>query len=185
MYTHMMYVYILYIYIYIYIHICTYMYIYNIYNIYIYICIYTYIYKLRIRTLFTQYEYQVLQSCSRSYLENWKFLKMQLILRNQDKDIKNVFGPLFRNYLQSLTLSPSKRNCISFINWNPLDMLQNAFFLHLESAFCSQDIQMFFITCCSSRKTACEKDKVNFKIYDVTTCLTNNYNTLIAQYLTN
>ena len=25
---------------------------------------------------------------------------------------------------------------------------------------------------------------VNFKIYDVTTCLTNNYNTHIAQYLT-
>ena len=51
--------------VYMYIHICTYMYIYN-----IYICIYTYIYKLRIRTLFTQCEYQVLQSCSRSYLEN-------------------------------------------------------------------------------------------------------------------
>ena len=27
------------------------------------------------------------------------------------------------------------------------------------------------------------KDKVNFKIYDVTTWLTNNYNTHIAQYL--
>ena len=28
------------------------------------------------------------------------------------------------------------------------------------------------------------KDKVNFKIYDVTAWLTNNYNTHIAQYLT-
>ena len=28
------------------------------------------------------------------------------------------------------------------------------------------------------------KDKVNFKIHDVTTWLTNNYNTHIAQYLT-
>ena len=29
------------------------------------------------------------------------------------------------------------------------------------------------------------KDKVNFEIYDVTAWLANNYNTLIAQYLTN
>ena len=29
-----------------------------------------------------------------------------------------------------------------------------------------------------------EKDKLNFKIYDVTTWLTNNYNSHIAQYLT-
>ena len=29
-----------------------------------------------------------------------------------------------------------------------------------------------------------EKDKLNFKIYDVTTWLTNNYNAHIAQYLT-
>ena len=28
------------------------------------------------------------------------------------------------------------------------------------------------------------KDKVNFKIYDLTTWLTNNYNTYIAKYLT-
>ena len=28
-------------------------------------------------------------------------------------------------------------------------------------------------------------DNVNFKIYDVTSWLTNNYNTHIAQYLTN
>ena len=27
------------------------------------------------------------------------------------------------------------------------------------------------------------KDKANFKVYDVTTLLTNNYNTHIAQYL--
>ena len=30
-----------------------------------------------------------------------------------------------------------------------------------------------------------KKDKVNFEIYDVTAWLTNNYNTHIAQYLTN
>ena len=28
------------------------------------------------------------------------------------------------------------------------------------------------------------KDKVNFKVHDVTTCLTNNSNTPTAQYLT-
>ena len=32
-------------------------------------------------------------------------------------------------------------------------------------------------------ETACLKDKVNFKIFDVTTWLTNNYNTHITQYL--
>ena len=29
-----------------------------------------------------------------------------------------------------------------------------------------------------------QKNKINFKIFDVTTWLTNNYNTHIAQYLT-
>ena len=30
-----------------------------------------------------------------------------------------------------------------------------------------------------------QKDKVNFEVYDVTAWLTKNYNTHIAQYLTN
>ena len=35
-----------------------------------------------------------------------------------------------------------------------------------------------------ARKTARLESKVNFKIHDVTTWLTNNYNTHISQYLT-
>ena len=34
------------------------------------------------------------------------------------------------------------------------------------------------------KKRLDQKDKINFKIYDVTTCLANNYNTHIAQYPT-
>ena len=34
------------------------------------------------------------------------------------------------------------------------------------------------------KKRLDQRDKVNFKIYDITTWLTNNYNTHIAQYLT-
>ena len=34
------------------------------------------------------------------------------------------------------------------------------------------------------QKSAWLKNKVNIKIYDITTWLTNNYNALIAQYLT-
>ena len=34
------------------------------------------------------------------------------------------------------------------------------------------------------KKRLDQKDKVNFKTYDVTTWLQNNYNTHIAQYLT-
>ena len=38
---------------------------------------------------------------------------------------------------------------------------------------------------CYLKKRLDWKDKVNFKIYDVTAWLTDSYNTNIAQYLTN
>ena len=50
-------------------------------------------------------------------------------------------------------------------------------------SFRSQDIYIFVLTFWSCREVD-QKGKINFKIYDVTTWLTNNHNTHIAQYPT-
>ena len=57
------------------------------------------------------------------------------------------------------------------------------FFIYLKSSFRSKDIEMFVLTIWSRRKNGLIK-KINFKIYDVTTWLTFNSITDIAQYLT-
>ena len=56
-------------------------------------------------------------------------------------------------------------------------------FLHLKSTFGYQDICIFVLNICSCIKAYDYKDKFIFKIYNVATWETNNYNTPIAQYL--
>ena len=65
----------------------------------------------------------------------------------------------------------------------PLKMIKNAFFFHVKSSICSQDIEVFAVTFGHAAKLLHKKDQVIFKLYDVTACLTNNYNIQIAQYL--
>ena len=60
---------------------------------------------------------------------------------------------------------------------------EKSFLFHVKSSFRSQDILVFFFTFWSRSKQLDKKDKVNFKFYDVTAWLTNNFNTHIAQYL--
>ena len=62
-------------------------------------------------------------------------------------------------------LSPSKKICRVYLNESPLKMMKITFYFIFEALFMV-------------------KIKLNFKIYDVTTWLTNNGNTNISQYLT-
>ena len=55
---------------------------------------------------------------------------------------------------------------------------------HLENAPCSQDILIFVLIFWLCEKTACYKDKINFKSYDATVWLKNSYIIHIVQYLT-
>ena len=83
-------------------------------------------------------------------------------------------------------LSPSKKikHFICF-NDSPSKMMKNASYFILKAL---SSISRFLTFCLyflgMQKKRLDQKDKVNFKIYDVTTWLTKNYNTHIAQYLT-
>ena len=64
-------------------------------------------------------------------------------------------------------------------------MKKNAFYFMLKAYFVLE-IFKFFSQLFGYMKTWLdEKAKVNFKIYDVTGCTTNNHNTYIAKYLRN
>ena len=99
-------------------------------------------------------------------------------------------GTWRRTYLSSFSffkvgLSHSPKKLFYLLQWKPFKDCEKCFLFHLESSFRSEDIQIFIFTFWSCRKKRLDwKDKVIFKIYDVTAWLTNNYNPHIAQYLT-
>ena len=74
---------------------------------------------------------------------------------------------------------------IIYFHESPLKMMKNAFYFILKALFVLKIFRLNFWSC---RKTAWLERliwfEVNFKIYDVTTELTNNCNTHIAQYFT-
>ena len=72
-----------------------------------------------------------------------------------------------------------KKNCIICFIESPLKMMKNAFYFILKALFVLFFSWLFW----SCRKNGLIR-KVNFKIQDVTTWLTNNCNAHIAQYLT-
>ena len=65
-----------------------------------------------------------------------------------------------------------------------LKMMRNAFYFALKALFVLKIFIFLFWFFGRVAKRLDQKDKVNFKIHDVTTWLTNNYNTHIARYLT-
>ena len=56
---------------------------------------------------------------------------------------------------------------------------ETCFLFHLKSSFNSQDISVFVLTFWSSRKSRLIRNMVDFKIYEITSWLTNNCNTHI------
>ena len=64
-------------------------------------------------------------------------------------------------------------------------MMKYAFYYILKGLFVLKIFKFLSWLFGHGEKRLYQKDKVNFKIYDVTAWLTNNYNTHIAQYITN
>ena len=63
--------------------------------------------------------------------------------------------------------------------------MKNAFYFTLKAPFVLKIFKFLSWLFGHVGKRLDQKDKVNFKIFDVTTCLTNNCNTHINQYLKN
>ena len=62
-------------------------------------------------------------------------------------------------------------------------MMKNAFYFTLEALFVLKIFKFLSWIFTHVEKTVRLEDKVNFKVHDVTTWLTNNCDTHIAQYL--
>ena len=64
-----------------------------------------------------------------------------------------------------------------------LKMVKNAFYFTLKAFFILKIFKFLSWLFGHVSKRRDYKDKVNFKFYNITSWLTNNYNTHIAQYL--
>ena len=62
--------------------------------------------------------------------------------------------------------------------------MKNYFYFNLKALFILKVFKFLPVLFGHVKKWLNDKDKVNFKIYDATTCLTKNYNPHITQYLT-
>ena len=65
-----------------------------------------------------------------------------------------------------------------------LKMVKNTFYFILKDLLVLKVFKFLSRFSGDVGKQLEQKRKITFKIYDVTTCETNNYNALIAQYLT-
>ena len=93
-----------------------------------------------------------------------------------------TFGHCTKRNLCRWTLKPEA----IFGNWKPFKIDEKCFLFHLKNSSRSQDTYIFVILCWilgHFDKRVDQKGIVNFKIYDVTTWLTNNCNTHVDQYL--
>ena len=71
-----------------------------------------------------------------------------------------------------------------FVAESPLKMMKNYFYFTSKTLFVLKIFQVFLSRLFGNvAKRPDKKDKINFKFYDVTVWLTNNWNTHIAQYL--
>ena len=70
--------------------------------------------------------------------------------------------------------SPSKKNCFICFNESPLRVMKNAFYFILNAVFVLKISRFLCWLFGHVEKMAIYKDKINFKIYDVTAWLTNS-----------
>ena len=80
------------------------------------------------------------------------------------------------SYLKSDSHLP-KKNCVICFIETPVKLMENTIYFILKALFV---LKIFTFL---SMKKGLIRNKVNFKIYDVTTWITSNYNTHIAKYL--
>ena len=87
-----------------------------------------------------------------------------------------------------LSLRPFLKDTLSCLRQflateTPLKMMKNAFYFTSKALFVRKIFKFFSWFFGLIAKRLDQKDKVNFKFYNVTAWLTNNCNTHIAQYL--
>ena len=113
-----------------------------------------------------------------------RLLRIRLLFNKID----NFTGRLQENYKQleceifstfKVELSPSKKICLICFMESSLKML----FISSQKLFSfSRYLSFYHDFLVMQKKRLDQKDKVNFKIHDVTTWLTNNCNAHISQY---
>ena len=85
----------------------------------------------------------------------------------------------------TVSITPSKKICFISINKNPLKMMKNAFYFVLKAPFVFKVFFSRYFKFLSwlfgyVEKTAQSQRQGYFKIYDVTTWLTNNYDAILS-----
>ena len=103
----------------------------------------------------------------------------------------SVFGQIYFSHslhdaikFTKFTESRTLRSETIFGNWNPFKNDEKCFLFYLKSFFFVLQIFRFFFWLFGHvAKRLDQKDKVNFKFYDVTAWLTTNCYTHIIQYL--
>ena len=70
----------------------------------------------------------------------------------------------------------------SLVTESPLKMMKNAFYFTSRALFVLKIFKFLSWLFGYVAKRLDKEDKVNFRFYDTTACLTNNCNTHIAQY---
>ena len=82
--------------------------------------------------------------------------------------------------------SPFKKNCFVCFTGSPLKMVKNAFYFILKALFLLRVLNFLSWLFFQVEKAAwLEKDKVNFKVHNVTTWLTNICNPYISRSKSN
>ena len=71
----------------------------------------------------------------------------------------------------------------NFDNWKPFKNDEKCFLIHLKKIFFLKKFKFLSWLFGHVWKRLDEKNKINFKFYDVTARLTNYFNIYIAQYL--
>ena len=80
-------------------------------------------------------------------------------------------------------ISPSKKNCFISFSEDPLQMMNMLLNPSSKLFLFSRYLNFCLDFLVKQKKQLDQKDEVNFKMYDVTNWLTNNYNKHIAQNL--
>ena len=105
----------------------------------------------------------------------------QLIKRNFFENFRADAQEILRSQSRTLTF---KKICFACFNESPFKMMGNVFISSQKLFSSSRYLNFFLDFSVIQKKRLDQKDMVNFKISDVTTWLTNNFNTHIGQYLT-
>ena len=146
---------------------------------------------IKLLYIYDTYVYDTYNNICLEMNDKWKLLSKERFYKTQlecllTKSVKTINKPILSKITKEKLNTDSllSRKLFYLLQWKPFKMMKVVFYFNLKSSSHSQDIDFFLDFLVMQQKRLDEKDKINFKIYDVPTWLTNNYNTHIAQYFT-